>query len=332
MLTRERVARCAHAAVVLWCLRHIRSVAATTLGLAEGSSSKRYNRVGWQRNKTGAWCARNQRGGARSNRKGHIMLKGKTAIVTGSTSGIGLGIARKFAGQGCNLMLNGFGDAAQIEATRAGLATEFGIGVGYSAADMSKPDDVKKMVADTESQFGACDILVNNAGIQHTASVEDFPDEKWHAIIAINLSAAFFGIKAALPGMQKRGYGRIINVASVHGLVASVHKSAYVAAKHAIVGLTKVVALENAERDLTCNAICPGWVLTPLVQKQIEDKAAAGGITVAEATKNLLEEKQPSLRFATPEDMGDLACFLASAAGRSITGIAIPVDGGWTSR
>jgi 3-hydroxybutyrate dehydrogenase len=260
------------------------------------------------------------------------MLKGKAAIVTGSTSGIGLGIARKLAAQGVNLMLNGLGDAAAVEATRASVAKEFGVDVHYSSADMSSAEQVANLVSDTEAKLGACDILVNNAGIQFTANTEDFPNDKWNLIIAINLSAAFFAIKAALPGMQKRDFGRVINIASAHGLVGSTHKVAYVAAKHGIVGMTKVVALENAERNITCNAICPGWVHTPLVQKQIEDRAAAAGLTVEQATHELLAEKQPSLRFATVDDMGDLAVFLSSDAGRSITGVALPVDGGWTAR
>jgi 3-hydroxybutyrate dehydrogenase len=260
------------------------------------------------------------------------MLKGKSAIVTGSTSGIGLGIARRLAAQGCNLMLNGLGNAAEIEATRAAVAKEFGVTVHYSSADMSSAEQVAGMVTDTESKLGAVDILVNNAGIQFTANTEDFPNDKWNLILAINLSAAFFAIKAALPGMQKRDFGRIINIASAHGLVGSTHKVAYVAAKHGIVGMTKVVALENAERNITCNAICPGWVHTPLVQKQIEDRAAADSITVEQATHDLLAEKQPSLRFATVDDIGDLTVFLSSNAGRSMTGVSLPVDGGWTAR
>lgn len=260
------------------------------------------------------------------------MLRGKIALITGSTSGIGLGIARKLAASGCNIVLNGFGNNNQIEELKNELAQEFGIQVTYSAADMSKPDQIKEMIEQTESEFGRLDILVNNAGIQYVAHAEDFPDEKWDAIIAINLSSAFHTIKAALPGMKQRNFGRIINIASAHGLVASEGKAAYVAAKHGIMGLTKVIALENATLDLTCNAICPGWVHTPLVQKQIEDNAKNQGISVEEATKELLSEKQPSLRFATVEDIGDTVLFLSSSAGKTITGTGISVDGGWTAR
>jgi 3-hydroxybutyrate dehydrogenase len=261
-----------------------------------------------------------------------MQLKGKNAIVTGSTSGIGLGIARSLAGAGANLMLNGFGDAAQIEALRAGLASEFGVKVGYSGADMSKPDQIHAMVAAANQVLGSVDILVNNAGIQHTAPVESFPPERWDAVIAINLSSAFHGIQAVLPGMQARNWGRIVNIASVHGLVASVHKVAYVAAKHGMIGLTKVVALENARTGITCNAICPGWVLTPLVQKQIDDRAQREGITVDQAKADLLGEKQPSGEFATPEQMGALCVFLCSDAASQMRGVALPVDGGWVSQ
>jgi 3-hydroxybutyrate dehydrogenase len=260
------------------------------------------------------------------------MLKGKAAIVTGSTSGIGLGIARKLAAQGVNLMLNGLGDAATIEATRAAVAKEFGVDVHYSSADMSSAEQVAKMVSDTEAKLGACDILVNNAGIQFTANTEDFPDDKWNLIIAINLSAAFFAIKAALPGMQKRDFGRVINIASAHGLVGSVHKVAYVAAKHGIVGMTKVVALENAERNITCNAICPGWVLTPLVEVQVTARAEAAGIPVEEAKRQMLVEKQAMARFTTPEQIGATAVFLCSEGAATITGSSISVDGGWVAQ
>lgn len=260
------------------------------------------------------------------------MLKGLSAIVTGSTSGIGLGIAHVLASKGANLVINGFGDAAAIEAERVNLETTHGVKVVYSGADISKPDDVKAMVQLCVDTFGAVDILVNNAGIQFTADVQDFPDEKWHQIIAINLSGIFFGIKAALPHMQKKGFGRIINISSVHGLIGSTHKVAYVAAKHGVIGMSKVVALENAGTGITCNSICPGWVHTPLVQKQIEDNAARDGITVEQATVNLLSEKQPSKQFATPEQMGELAAFLASDAAAQMTGIALPVDGGWTAQ
>jgi 3-hydroxybutyrate dehydrogenase len=260
------------------------------------------------------------------------MLKGLSAVVTGSTSGIGLGIANVLASKGANLVINGFGDAAAIETERANLEAKYGVKVVYSGADISKPDEVKAMVELCVSSFGSVDILVNNAGIQYTESVENFPAEKWHAIIAINLSGVFFGMQAALPHMQKKGFGRIINIGSVHGLIGSAHKSAYVAAKHGVVGMSKVVALENAGSGITCNTICPGWVHTPLVQKQIEAMAVEQGISVEAATEKLLIAKQPSKQFATPEQMGELAAFLASDAAAQMTGIAIPVDGGWTAQ
>lgn len=260
------------------------------------------------------------------------MLKGLNAIVTGSTSGIGLGIANVLASKGANLVITGFGDAEAIEKERAGLAAKYGVEVVYSNADMSKPDDVRAMVELCVEKLGSVDILVNNAGIQHTASVEEFPEEKWHQVIAINLSGIFFAIQAALPHMKAKGFGRIINIGSVHGLIASKHKAAYVAAKHGVVGLSKVVALENAGTGITSNTICPGWVHTPLVQKQIEAMAAEQGITVEAATEKLLIEKQPSKQFATPEQMGELAAFLSSEAAAQITGTAIPVDGGWTAQ
>ncbi len=261
-----------------------------------------------------------------------IMLKGKVAIITGSTSGIGLGVARKLAAAGADVVLNGFGDTAEIEAVRSGIETEFGVKARYSGADMTKPDQIKAMVDETAAALGAVDILINNAGIQHTAPVTDFPAERWDSIIAINLSAVFHGIQAALPHMQAKGWGRIINIASVHGLVASVNKAAYVAAKHGVIGLTKVVALENAESAITCNAICPGWVLTPLVQKQIDALAAREGISEVEAKVKLLSEKQPSKQFTTPDELGDLAVFLSSAAAANIKGAALTVDGGWTAQ
>ncbi len=260
------------------------------------------------------------------------MLKGLNAIVTGSTSGIGLGIANVLAGKGANLVITGFGDAEAIEKERAGLEAKYGVKVVYSGADMSKPDDVKAMVELCVSELGSVDILVNNAGIQHTDAVEDFPADKWNAVIAINLSGIFFAIQAALPHMKAKGFGRIINIGSVHGLIASKHKAAYVAAKHGVVGLSKVVALENAGTGITSNTICPGWVHTPLVQKQIEAMAAYQGISVEAATEKLLIEKQPSKQFATPEQMGELAAFLSSEAAAQITGTAIPVDGGWTAQ
>jgi len=260
------------------------------------------------------------------------MLKGKTAIVTGSTSGIGLGIARALGGAGTHLMLNGFGEAAQIEALRAGFVKEFGVKVAYNGADMSKPDQIHAMVRAAVEELGSVDILVNNAGIQHTAPVESFPPDRWDAVIAINLSSAFHATQAALPGMKTRNWGRIVNIASTHGLIASVEKSAYVAAKHGVLGLTKTVALEMARTGITCNAICPGWVLTPLVQKQIDARAEREGIAVEQAKRDLLAEKQPSGEFATPEQIGALCVFLCSEAAAQIRGAAMPVDGGWLAQ
>ncbi|MBC7905198.1 MAG: 3-hydroxybutyrate dehydrogenase [Rhodospirillaceae bacterium] len=260
------------------------------------------------------------------------MLKGRKAIVTGSTSGIGLGIARALAAEGVSVMLNGFGDAGAIETLRADLAKEFGVEVAYNAADLSKAVECEALVADAEARLGGLDILVNNAGIQHVSPVEDFPADRWDAVIAINMSSVFHTTRKALPGMKARGWGRIINVASVHGLVGSANKSAYVAAKHGVIGLTKVVALENAETAITCNAICPGWVLTPLVQAQIDTRAKNEGISVAEAGRALLLEKQPSARFTSVEQLGALAVFLAGEAAANITGTALPVDGGWLAR
>ncbi len=260
------------------------------------------------------------------------MLKGKCAVVTGSTSGIGLGIARALAGEGCNLMINGFGDASAIEAERARLAEEFGVTVAYNGGDLSKGDECAALIADSEARLGAVDILVNNAGIQHTDPVDRFPPERWEAIIALNLSSAFHTLHAALPRMKERAYGRVINIASVHGLVASANKSAYVAAKHGLIGLTKVVALENAESGITCNAICPGWVLTPLVERQIDARAAARSIPFAQASRELLEEKQPSKRFTTVEQLGALVVFLCSDGAANMTGAALTVDGGWTAQ
>jgi len=260
------------------------------------------------------------------------MLQGKTAIVTGSTSGIGLGIARALAGAGANLMLNGFGDPEQIEALRSGLAREFGVKVAYSGADISKPEQIRAMVGAALDELGSADILVNNAGIQFTAPVESFPPERWDAVLAINLSSVFHAIQAALPKMKARNWGRIINIASTHGLVASVEKSAYVAAKHGVLGLTKVVALETATTGVTCNAICPGWVLTPLVQQQIEARAEREGISVVQAKSDLLAEKQPSGEFATPEQIGAFCVFLCSESAAQIRGAALPVDGGWLAQ
>lgn len=260
------------------------------------------------------------------------MLKGKTALVTGSTSGIGLGIAQTLAAQGANIVLNGFGDSqSAIEAVRQSGAAH-NIRVEYHGADMSRAQDIEAMMAFAAEKFGRVDILVNNAGIQHVSPVEDFPVAKWDAVIAINLSSAFHTTRLAVPAMREAGWGRIINIASVHGLVASVGKSAYVAAKHGIVGLTKVVALENATTGVTCNAICPGWVLTPLVQKQVDDRAAAQGISVEQATRNLLGEKEPSMQFTTPEELGALAVFLCSDAAANVRGVAWNMDGGWLAQ
>jgi 3-hydroxybutyrate dehydrogenase len=256
------------------------------------------------------------------------MLKGKTALVTGSTSGIGLGIAQALARQGANIVLNGFGD---VEGPKAQIAAH-GVKVGYHGADMSKPADIEAMMAYAAAEFGRVDILVNNAGIQHVARIENFPVERWDAIIAINLSSAFHATRLALPAMREANWGRIINVASVHGLVASAEKSAYVAAKHGIVGLTKVTALENAASGVTCNAICPGWVLTPLVQKQVDAKAAALGVSNEEAKKVLLGEKEPSMQFTTPDELGELAVFFCSPAGNNVRGVAWNMDGGWTAQ
>lgn len=260
------------------------------------------------------------------------MLKGKVAIVTGSTSGIGQGVARELAKAGCKIVLNGFGDVAGIEADRAAMAKEYGVDVIYSAADMTKPDEIAAMLKEAEARFGSVDIIVNNAGIQHVDPIENFPPEKWDAILAINLSSAFHLTRLAIPGMKKRGWGRVINIASAHGLVASVGKVGYVAAKHGIVGMTKVVALENAGNGITCNAICPGWVLTPLVKKQIDDRAKAGNISFDQARINLLSEKQPSKEFVQVEEIGALTAYLCGEMARSITGTTISIDGGWTAQ
>lgn len=260
------------------------------------------------------------------------MLEGKTALVTGSTSGIGLGIAQALAAQGAHVVLNGFGDKdaaiAQVRTSAHKHASE----VDFHGADMSRPAEIEAMMEFAQARFGRVDILVNNAGIQHVAAVQDFPVAQWDAIMAINLSSAFHTTRLALPAMQAANWGRIINIASVHGLVASAHKAAYVAAKHGIVGLTKVVALENATTGVTCNAICPGWVLTPLVQKQVEDKARTGNISIEAATEQLLGEKEPSMQFTTPEELGAMAVFLCSPAANNVRGAAWNMDGGWAAQ
>jgi 3-hydroxybutyrate dehydrogenase len=260
------------------------------------------------------------------------MLKGKTAVVTGSTSGIGLGIAAALAAEGCDIVLNGFGDPAEIERLRAGLAEKHGVRAAYVAADMAKPAEIRAVVEEAKRRFGGVDILVNNAGIQHVAKIVDFPEERWDAVIAVNLSAAFHASKAALPLMIAQGWGRIINIASAHGLVASGEKAAYVTAKHGLVGLTKVTAIETANQGITCNAICPGWVLTPLVQQQIEARAKVQGIAVEKAREDLLREKQPMLDFTTPEKIAALTVFLCGDAASTITGAALSIDGGWVAQ
>lgn len=260
------------------------------------------------------------------------MLKGKSALVTGSTSGIGLGIARALAGQGCNIMLNGLGDPERIEELRAGLEKDFAVAVRYHGADMTRPDEIENLVKSAVADFGSVDILVNSAGIQHTAPVEAFPPERWNSIIAINLSSSFHTIHHLLPYMRKIGWGRIINIASVHGLVASVNKAAYVSAKHGLVGLTKVVALESAGTGITCNAICPGWTRTELIEPQIVARAQALGVDVEAGGRSMLAEKQPSQQFVSIEQLGQIALFLCSSGADQITGTAVPVDGGWTAQ
>jgi 3-hydroxybutyrate dehydrogenase len=259
------------------------------------------------------------------------MLANKTAVVTGSTSGIGLGIAQHLARAGANIVLNGMGEPDAIEATRANLQRECNVGVAYSPADMTKPGEIADMMSDAEEEFGGVDILINNAGIQHVAPVEDFPDEKWNAIIAINLSSAFHTTKHAVPAMKARGWGRIINIASAHALVASPFKSAYVAAKHGIAGFTKTIALETAEHGITVNAICPGYVLTPLVEKQIPDQAKARGISEDAVVRDVLLAAQSTKQFVDVGELAELALFLCSDKARSMTGAIIPVDGGWTA-
>lgn len=258
-------------------------------------------------------------------------LTGKVSLITGSTSGIGLGIARAFAAAGSAIVLNGFGRAEEIAATQKQITDDFGVTVTFSNADMSKPDSIRAMIEGAQKDHGRLDIVVNNAGIQFVAPLQDFPPEKWDAILAINLSSAFHTTRLALPGMLKNDWGRIINIASAHGLVASPFKSAYVAAKHGIVGLTKVIALETAEQNITCNAICPGYVYTPLVEAQIDGQAKAHNIPRERVIKEILLAQQPNKKFATVEELGALSVFLASDAAASITGIALPVDGGWTA-
>jgi len=260
------------------------------------------------------------------------MLRNKAAVVTGSTSGIGRAIAEALAAEGANVMLNGFGKADEIEALRKAIADEHGVKVAYSAADMTKPAEIAAMIAEAQEAFGSVDILVNNAGIQHVSPIEDFPVDKWDAIIAINLTAAFHTIRAAVPGMKTAGWGRIINTASAHALVASPFKSAYVAAKHGIAGLTKTVALELAEHRVTVNAIAPGYVLTPLVEAQIPDTARARGLTADEVKRDVLLAAQPTKQFVTVEQVAALAVFLCSDAAASITGATLPMDGGWTAQ
>ena len=260
-----------------------------------------------------------------------MTFKGKTALITGSTSGIGLGCARALAAEGANIVLNGFGDATDIEALRAGIEKEFGVSATYSPADMSKPDEIAAMVADASKKFGAVDILINNAGIQFVSPIEDFPVEKWNAIIAINLSSAFHTIRACVPGMKKKGWGRIINTASAHSLVASPFKAAYVAAKHGIAGLTKTVALEVATSKITCNCISPGYVWTPLVEKQIPDTMKARNLTREQVINDVILAAQPTKQFVTIEQVAAMAVFLCGDAASQINGANLPMDGGWTA-
>ena len=258
-----------------------------------------------------------------------MSLKGKVALVSGSTSGIGLGIAHALAAEGADIMMNGFGDAGAIAALQAETRAKFGVRVGFSGGDISKPAEVAAMVGQAQAELGAVDILVNNAGVQFVADIVDFPDEQWDRVLAINLSGAFYMMKAAIPGMKARGWGRIINISSAHGLVASAQKVAYVAAKHGLLGVTKVAAIELANTGITCNAICPGWVLTPLVQKQLEDASAKTGKDIETTKAEFLAAKQPMHQFSTPEQIGAAAVFLCSEGAKTITGIPLSVDGGW---
>jgi 3-hydroxybutyrate dehydrogenase len=295
-----------------------------------GVASQHRKRVGGERPKETTMDDAMLKSGVMLSRPSELV--GKAAIVTGSTSGIGLGIAKAFAEGGMNVMLNGFGDAKDIERTRAALEDDYGVAIGYSAADMSKPDEIVAMIESARKAFGTVDVLVNNAGIQHVEAIETFPVAKWDAIIAIDLSSAFHGIRAVVPDMKSRNWGRIINIASAHGLVASPFKSAYVAAKHGLLGLTKTVALETAEHGITVNAICPGYVLTPLVQKQIPETAKARGITEEQVVRDVLLHAQPTRKFVTTEQLGAVAVFLCTEAASSITGAALPVEGGWTAQ
>lgn len=261
-----------------------------------------------------------------------MSLRGRRALVTGSTSGIGLGVARALAGEGAHVMLNGFGDPKEIERLRAGMAADFGVTVGYVDADLTVAGEVSRLVESAIAALGGLDILVNNAGVQFVAPIEEFPIEQWERIIALNLSSVFLGMRAAIPAMRSQGWGRIINIASAHGLVASTQKVAYVAAKHGVVGATKVAALELANAGVTVNAICPGWVLTPLVERQIADRAKVAGTDVAHESEELLREKQPMLTFTSPESVGALVVFLCSDAAATMTGAPLSIDGGWTSQ
>jgi len=258
-------------------------------------------------------------------------LNGKVALVTGSTSGIGLGVARALAEQGADLLLNGFGDPGEIDVLRSEIANAFGVRIAYSDADIARPDQVAAMVKQAQDELGSLDILVNNAGVQFTAPVQDFPDEQWDRIIAINLSGAFYATRAAIPGMTRRGWGRVINIASAHGLVGSPYKVAYVAAKHGIIGMTKVAAIELANNGVTVNAICPGWVLTSLVQAQLDERARKENTSVEAVANAFVAEKQPMTQFTTPEQIGAMAVFLCSNAAATITGASLPMDGGWTA-